>query len=74
LNLAVFAIAFIFKCAYYVKRYNTCYIRHEPDVEKTIAGQKNKKTEIGGLIREFRLLTGLTQEQFRYSKLKISRT
>ena len=23
-----------------------------------------KKTEIGGLIREFRLLTGLTQEQF----------
>jgi transcriptional regulator with XRE-family HTH domain len=23
-----------------------------------------KKTEMGGLIREFRLLTGLTQEQF----------
>lgn len=42
LNLAIFAIAIIFKCAYYVKRYNTCYIRHEPDVKKTIGGQTTR--------------------------------
>lgn len=43
---------------------------NKPDVKKTIAGQK---TEIGGLIREFRLLTGLTMRAKKLSALNFKK-
>ena len=49
LNLAVFAIAFIFKCAYYVKRHITRYITSGMN-QMLKRPLLVKKTEIGGLI------------------------